>query len=308
LAIGAPVRVDGVEVGNVESIRLVPRTPGHIPDKNKNTEVVMRLDRRFQSDILTDSTASLVTQGLLGNRVVNITRGFTGTALKEGQEIQGTEEKAIKEVVERSADVLANLQALSDNVKDLLAGVQQGRGTLGKLLTDDQAYKNLNSVLAKTNQVVTGIQEGKGTLGKLVTSDELYGKVNATVDSVNTIMIDVRSQKGTFGKLLYDPSLYDEAKKALTNGNAMISDVREGKGTLGKLATDDVLYNKLRDTSTNLANATAKLNDNTTSVGKMFSDPQLYDNLTGLTGDLRLLIGDFRQNPKKFLHFKVTVF
>ena len=107
---------------------------------------------------------------------------------------------------------------------------------------------------------------------------------------------------------MYDPTLYDEAKKALSSGNAMISDVREGKGTLGKLATDDVLYNKLRDTSTNLANATAKLNDNTTSVGKMFSDPQLYDNLTGLTGDLRLLIGDFRQNPKKFLHFKVTVF
>jgi len=308
LAIGAPVRVDGVEVGNVESIRLVPRTPGHVPEKNKNIEVVMRIDRRFQNDILTDSTASLVTEGLLGNRVVNITRGFTGVPLKEGQEIQGTEEKAIKEVVERSADVLANLQALSDNVKDLLQGVQQGRGTLGKLLTDDQAYKNLNSVLAKTNQVVSDIHEGKGTLGKLVVSDELYGKVNTAVDNVNTIMSDVRSQKGTLGKLLYDPSLYDEAKNALNSGNAMISDVRGGKGTLGKLATDDALYNKLRDTSTNLANATAKLSDNTTSVGKMFSDPQLYDNLTGLTGDLRLLIGDFRQNPKKFLHFKVTIF
>src|SRR5258706_10988898 len=78
LAIGAPVRVDGVEVGNVESIRLVPRTPGHVPDKNKNIEVVMRIDRRFQSDILTDSTASLVTDGMLGNLVVNITSGFTG--------------------------------------------------------------------------------------------------------------------------------------------------------------------------------------------------------------------------------------
>ena len=88
----------------------------------------------------------------------------------------------------------------------------------------------------------------------------------------------------------------------------MISDVREGKGTLGKLATDDALYNKLRDTSTSLANATAKLNENTTSVGKLFSDPQLYDNLSGLTGDLRLLIGDMRQNPKKFLRFKVTIF
>jgi phospholipid/cholesterol/gamma-HCH transport system substrate-binding protein len=308
LAIGAPVRVDGVEVGNVESIRLVPRTPAHVPERNKNIEVIMRIDRRFQNDILTDSTASLVTEGLLGNRVVNITRGFTGVPLKEGQEITGTEEKAIKEVVERSADVLANLQALSDNVKDLLAGVQQGRGTLGKLLTDDQVYKNLNGVLAKTNQVVSGIQAGEGTLGKLVASDELYGKVNTAVDNVNGIMSDVRAQKGTLGKLLYDPSLYDEAKRALSSGNAMISDVRGGKGTLGKLATDDTLYNKLRDTGTNLANATAKLNDNTTSVGKMFSDPQLYDNLTGLTGDLRLLIGDFRQNPKKFLHFKVTVF
>src|SRR5216683_1054125 len=274
LANGAPVRVDGVEVGNVESIKLVPRTPGRVPEKNKNIEVVMRIDRRFQGDILTDSTASLVTEGLLGNRVVNITRGFTGVPLKEGQEITGTEEKAIREVVERRADVLANLQALSDNAKDLLAGVQEGRGTLGKL----------------------------------VASDELYGKVNAAVDSVNIIMSDVRSQKGTLGKLLYDPSLYDEAKKALSSGNAVLSDVREGKGTLGKLATDDALYNKLRETSSNLASATAKLNENTTTVGKMFSDPQLYDNLTGLTGDLRLLIGDFRQNPKKFLHFKITVF
>jgi phospholipid/cholesterol/gamma-HCH transport system substrate-binding protein len=308
LSQGAPVRVDGVEVGNVESIRLVPRTPGHPVEKNRNIEVVMRLDRKFQNEILTDSTATLVTEGLLGNRVVNITRGFTGVPLKEGQEVTGVEEKAIKEVVERSADVLANLQALSDEAKDLLAGVQQGRGTLGKLLTDDQVYKNLNGVLTKTNQVVSDVQAGHGTLGKLVVSDELYGKVNSAVDNVNGIMGDVRSQKGTIGKLLYDPSLYDEAKKALSSGSAMISDVREGKGTLGKLATDDVLYNKLRETSTNLANATAKLNDNTTSAGKLFSDPQLYDNLTGLTGDLRLLIGEFRQNPKKFLHFKVTVF
>jgi len=125
---------------------------------------------------------------------------------------------------------------------------------------------------------------------------------------VNVILGDVRSQKGTIGKLLYDPTLYDQAKEAIGNSNSMIGDIRAGKGSLGKLATDDALYNKLRETGTNLANATAKLNDNTTSAGKLFSDPQLYDNLAGLTGDLRLLIGDFRQNPKKFLHFKVTVF
>ena len=308
LSDGAPVRLDGVDIGNVESIKLVPRTPGHPPEKNRNIEIVMRLDKRFQNDILSDSTASLVTEGLLGNRYVNVTRGFTGVPLKENQEVQGTEEKAIKEVVESSADLLLNLKALSQDVRDLISGVREGRGSLGKILTDDQAYNHLNSILAKSDQMVTNVQHGQGTIGKLVASDEIYGKVNTTLDNVNGIVTDARAGKGTIGKLLNDPTLYDEAKKAVENGGSLISDVRSGKGSLGKLTTDDELYNRLRDTSNNLASATAKLNDNTTTAGKLFSDPKLYDNLTGLTGDLRLLIGDFRQNPKKFLRIKVAVF
>jgi len=74
------------------------------------------------------------------------------------------------------------------------------------------------------------------------------------------------------------------------------------------LATDETLYNKLRDTSNNLAEATSKLNQNNNTAGKLFSDPQLYDNLTGVTGDMRQLIGDFRQNPKKFLTIKLNLF
>lgn len=298
---GAPVRLDGVEIGNVEGIKFSPRTPGRAPDKARNVEVVMRLERRFQNEILTDSTATLVTEGLLGNRYVSITRGFTGAALKDEQEVSGTAEQGL-------SDVMASVQGLTVDIHGLVTTLQQGKGTLGKLLTDDQAYNHLNGILAKTEVVIDGVQKGNGTLGKLVTSDEMYGKVNATLDQVNGVIADARSQKGTIGKLLYDPSLYDEAKKALQNGNTMIGDVRAGKGSLGKLATDDELYNKLRETSANMASATAKLNDNTTTAGKLFSDPKLYDNLTGLTGDLRLLVGDFRQNPKKFLRIKVGLF
>jgi phospholipid/cholesterol/gamma-HCH transport system substrate-binding protein len=308
LTTGAPVRLAGVEVGNVESIQFVPHVPGQPIDRERNVEVDMRIDRRYEKYILTDSTASPVTEGLLGNRYINITRGFTGVPLKNGEEVKGVEEKAIAEVVQRSADLLGNMEALSEDVRDLVAGVRQGRGTLGKFLTDDQAYNHLNNILAKSDQMVTNIQAGQGTLGKLVASDEMYNKVDTTLNNVNDIVGDVRAGKGTLGKLLYDPTLYDQAKQALQNSNVLIANVREGKGTLGKLATDDTLYNKLRDTSSNLASATAKLNDNTTTAGKLFSDPQLYDNLTGLTGDLRLLIGDFRQNPKKFLHVKISIF
>jgi phospholipid/cholesterol/gamma-HCH transport system substrate-binding protein len=308
LANGAPVRLDGVEVGNVESIRLAPRTPGKVREKNRNIEVVMRVGKQYEKDILTDSAASLVTEGLLGNRYVNISLGITGVPLKDGQEVPGTEEKAMKEVVERSADLLGNLQALSENVQDLITGVKQGKGSLGKILTDDKAYNHLNGILAKGDAMLANVQAGQGTIGKLMVSDEMYNKVDKGLDNVNVILTDVRAQKGTIGKLLYDPSLYDQAKQAMTNGNAMIGDIRAGKGTLGKLATDDTLYTKLRETTENVANASAKLNDNTTTVGKLFSDPKLYDSMTGLTGDLRLLIGDFRQNPKKFLRIKLSLF
>ena len=308
LATGAPVRLDGVEIGNVERISLVPREHGKPPDKMRNIEVDMRLDRRYQNDILTDSVATLVTEGLLGNRYVNIQRGYTGTPIKDGQAVTGGEEKAIKEVVERSADVLANLTALSEDVQDLIAGVREGRGTLGKLLTDDQAYRHLNSILAKGDEIASSVQQGKCTVGKLVMTDELGNKVEKTVDQMNTMLADLRAQKGTLGKLLYDPTLYDQAKEAISNSNAMLGDVRAGKGTMGKLMTDETLYNKLRDTSSNLAEATSKMNKNDNTVGKLFSDPQLYDNLTAATADLRAFLADFRKNPKKYLTIKMTFF
>ena len=308
LAKGATVRVDGVEVGNVESINFLARTPGKATDRNKNIEVVMRVDRKFQGDILTDSVASLRTEGLLGNRYVTISRGITGTPIPDAGVIPGTEEKAMSEVVERSAEVLGNLSALSTDVRELIAGVQEGRGSLGKMLTDDQAYNHLNAILTKGDAMMSGIREGQGTLGKLVASDDLYSKVDRGMDNVNVMLADVRAGKGTLGKLLYDPTLFDQTKEAVTNGNAMLRDARAGKGSLGKFMTDDTLYDKLRETSANVASASAKLNDNTTTAGKLFTDPKLYDNLAGLTGDMRLLIGDFRQNPKKFLHVKITLF
>src|SRR5438132_7359764 len=127
LAKGATVRVDGVEVGNVESITVLRRTPGRAMERNKNMDVVMRVERKFQGDILTDSIASLRTEGLLGNRYVTISRGITGTPIPDSGVIPGTEEKAMSEVVERSAEVLGNLSALSTDVRELVAGVQEGR-------------------------------------------------------------------------------------------------------------------------------------------------------------------------------------
>ncbi len=308
LAKGAPVRLDGVEIGNVDAIRITPRQQVGAFDRRRNVELVLHIAKRYQDDIRTDSTASLITEGLLGNRYVNIERGLSGAVLKDGEEIPGHEEKAIKAIVERGADLAENLNAMSLQVREIVDGIQRGRGTLGKLLTDETAYNRLNSTLGRMEDVVASVQAGRGSLGQLVTSDEMYQKVNSAAIRLDTILGDVQQQKGTLGRLVYDPSIHENAKELVEKSNALISDVRAGKGTLGRLATDESLYEKWRQTGQNLETATARFNSNQTSAGKFFTDPQFYDNMTGLAGDMRLLLSDFRKNPKKFLRVKFAIF
>jgi len=304
LAQGANVSLDGVAIGNVESIRLNPKPE----DAMHSVQVVMRIDKNFQNEIRTDSKASLITTGLLGTRYVTISRGLTGAVIANNGTVPGFEEAAMKQMVERGADLMQNLGALSRDLRDIVNQMEKGKGTLGKLLNDPSLYNHLEAAVSKTESMVASVQEGQGTLGKLVASDELYAKVNNTMGHVEDVTAAIRAQKGTLGKLVYDPSMYENAKSLVEKGSAMLGEVREGKGTLGKLATDETLYNNLRDASANVRDASAKLNANQGSMGKFFSDPNFYDNITGATGDLRLLISDFRQNPKKFLHVKLSLF
>src|SRR5579863_9522060 len=308
LAIGAPVAINGVEVGNVDSIAITRIPPGQPPVPNRNVEVVMRISRNFQDDIRSDSFASLVTEGFLGNRVVTIQRGYTGMVLRDGQELPGKEERAIKEVVERGADLMQNLSALSTQVNDIVGALKKGQGTLGKLLTDETAYNRINTVLSRIDQVTASVQQGQGTIGKLVASDELYTKFDSAAGRLDNVMTAIEQQKGSLGKFIYDPGFHDSARQFLDNGNALLADVHAGRGTLGKLATDDSLFATWRQTGQNLSNATANLNSRDSTAGKFFDDPQFYDNMTGVAGDLRLLLNEFRQNPSQYLKVKFSLF
>lgn len=304
LAIGAPVSLDGVTVGNVQSIALTPRPQ----DPAHNITLVLRIESKYQNDIRTDSSASLITEGLLGNRYVRITRGLTGSVIPPNGAVPGKEEAAMKQVVERGADLMQNLGALSDDLRGIVDDVHKGRGTIGKLMNDPSLYDRLNSTAGKLDSVVSSIQNGQGTLGKLTTSDEIYTKTSAAMDHINNLLGAVQDQKGAFGKFVYDPAMYDSARSLMDKGNMLFEGINQGQGTLGKLAHDDALYNSLQDASNGLRDASAKLNSNQGTIGKFFTDPAFYDNFTGLSGDMRLFINDFRQNPKRYLNIKLGLF
>src|SRR5580698_9665177 len=94
---GAPVRLDGVEIGNVETIRLT----AHPQDRMHNIELILRIDKKFQESIRTDSDASLITEGLLGNRYVTVSRGLTGTVINANDTVPCASEVGITAMVSR---------------------------------------------------------------------------------------------------------------------------------------------------------------------------------------------------------------
>jgi phospholipid/cholesterol/gamma-HCH transport system substrate-binding protein len=298
------VSLDGVTVGNVENLKINP----HPTDRMHNIEIDMRIDKRYQNLIRTDSDASLVTSGLLGNRYVTISRGFQGPVVQNQGTIPGKAGNNMQEIVERGVELEANLGQLTQQVGDIIGAVRKGQGTIGKFIYDPSMYNHMNATAAKAESIISGVQSGQGSIGKLVVSDELYNKVDATMGHAETIFSDIQAQKGTLGKLVYDPTVYDQTKQFLANSNALLAGVRDGKGTLGKLVTDDSVFTNLRDASANVRDVTEKLNNGQGTMGKFFTDPLLYNNMTGLTGDMRLMIGDFRRDPKKFLHVKLSIF
>lgn len=308
LTVGAPVRLDGLDVGNVEKIVVALPKPGEQPVKGRSIRVDMRIQKEFQDYIRSDSSAGLITEGLLGNRYVDVDRGFVGRKLENDEEIPGREEKALKAVVERSADMMQNLNTITEQASAVLDDIRKGRGSLGKFLVDEEAYRHLNNSLANVDRMLIDVSAGKGTLGRLMTSDEMYNNLNSATGRLDNVLEAVETKQGTLGKLVYETQIHDSAMKLLDNGNAFVADVRGGKGTLGKLVTDDSLFAQYRQVGENLSNATAKLNSNDATAGRFFNDPKFYDNMSGLAGDMRLLVGDFRKDPKKFLRVKFGVF
>src|SRR6266705_5551098 len=97
---GAEVWLEGVTIGNVDSVRISRQ-----PDPNKAVEAELRLDERYKNIIRTDSKVTIGTIGLLGDSKVDITRGTTaGKVVDAGGSLQGTATGDIRKIGEGTND------------------------------------------------------------------------------------------------------------------------------------------------------------------------------------------------------------
>jgi len=303
LRLGAPVRLSGVDIGNVEAIRIIRES------QTTPVEVTMKVSSKFDYALRKDSVASLNTAGVLGETYVDIDSSQAKLPPAQNGDVLPIHDRPdFQDVVRSGQSTLQNMQTLLLRLDRIVSTVESGKGSVGKLINDPSLYNRLNSTVADLQVVVNKVGAGQGSLGKLFNDDTLYNKANATIDKLSVIADDLSQGKGTAGKFLKDPALYDNANKTIEQARQVMEQVNAGKGALGKFARDEEFAKKLDNTMTKLSILSDRLEAGEGSAGKLLKDPSLYNNADQMLVESRELVKAIRQDPKKYLSIKLHIF
>ena len=209
---GDSVVVRGMPIGTVDTLELDPAGAGVKVRVSLDEELCMR----------EGYSITIISTSILGGRHLEVYEGpLTADLLPAGTILKGA---SPHDLMSDAADVVAE-------IKEAL--------TTGGIIRDVQGtFSNLNAVAARLN-------EGDGTLGRLLSADDtLYEDFSAAVSSIRTIIERIESGKGSLGKLASeDATLYDDFAAAVKSLRNIVEHVDSGQGVLGHLIKDEDLYN-----------------------------------------------------------------
>ena len=256
----------------------------------------------------------MITAGnLLGTKYINIKKGRSPQTIAKGATLPSQNMTTIDDFVQQGNTALTALQQIVTKAGAIVDDVQNGKGTIGKLLEDQTLYNKamaiVDGVQKATDSINAIINSDNNSIGKLLhDKNEIYNDLRTTISKTNGLIDDFDKGPGTIGKFMQDPSLYNELNKTLAGFKQILTDINDGKGTVGKILKSDELHDQIKGTIARLDVTLDKINKGDGTVGQLLNNPALYENLDGTSREVRALLKDFRANPKKFLTIQLKIF
>jgi phospholipid/cholesterol/gamma-HCH transport system substrate-binding protein len=302
---GQGVDLQGVAIGNVQSVRIVADSK----HAEKPIQVVMRINKKFQPVLRKDAVATILTQGVLGESFVDIDGSLARQApVSDGDELPSSNAPGLPDVIRSSQGTLQNFDVLVKRVDRIVAQVEGGRGSLGKFISDPVFFNRATTILNQLQEMLNDVSAGKGTIGRLLADETLANKLSDDVDKLSRIVDDINTGKGNLGLLIKDDTLMKNANQTLVKVNKLVDDVNAGHGTLGKLTKDEELAKKLQNTINKLSAIVDRLEAGEGSAGQFLKNPSFYNNTDQLLIESRSLVKAIRENPKKYLTIHMRIF
>jgi phospholipid/cholesterol/gamma-HCH transport system substrate-binding protein len=285
---GDAVLVAGIRQGRVKDMTYDPTA-----ELARRVTVTMLMDQPVE---LRDGfTIAIKDATLLGGKNIEIDPGPAGaTVVGTDATLFGLVQRgalgSLGEFVDKNG---ARFESIVKNVDEMVADTKAGKGTIGRLLRDDELATSFKSAVGKVettfdsaSQIASDIQAGKGTLGRLVNDQDLYDKVTQIADRLKeigdnlaSVSGDIQAGKGTVGRLVKDEALAEDVAKAVTQIREISEKINAGNGTLGKLVVDPSLYDDLQA-------VVAKVKNGEGTIGRLISDDEIYAKFAQIADDL----------------------
>lgn len=328
---GAPVWIFGTEVGSVKNIQL---SPVH------GTLVTLSVNKTAQAFIKKDSQASILTMGLLGDKFVELS---TGSPLAEpihpGELIKGTAQIEFSDIMGTAAIAIGKLGELITKLDRFVVKIETGQGTFAKFFSDPTVYDNLKSSTHTLSLLLENMKNSQGTIKMLIEDPSLYNKMLTAASSVEELSRRINESSGTLKQFVEDPSLYHKTLAAVSSIEEFGRRMNESSGTLKRLVEDPSLYNRTLAAASSIEEFSRKLNEESGTLRRLIESPELYENLRkasadfssileridkgeGLAGafigdeeltkelktaieELKELMKDIKDHPKKYIKFSI---
>lgn len=250
---GAPVTMQGIQVGEVSDIQL---------GADHRVLVTCQVAPRFAEHLTADAVATIVEPPLLGSTKVELAPGSAKTPVAADLELKGDTRGSI---TAQLSDVQKRLDTVVDRVDGVVKNV-------------DAFVTQANQTLSSVDRVVARIDQGEGLLGQLVTDAQLAA--------------DVRSGVGSLSRLAeaVDP---DAVRGAVSGVAAVVSRIDRGEGLVGKLLGDEALAKDAAGLVTDARGALQRLDELNLQTQKSLQKVEaLLDTANTAVGDVQGLVAN----------------
>lgn len=251
---GDEVRMAGVKIGVVERTQLNA--------EKRRAEAILRINT--DAKIPNDAVGTISMAGLIGTNYVGIDLGSAGAPpLRPGDELRTTVTPDLNTIMKDIGALGQKLEGALGAFGNAMGGDGKEPGLfqkLDRLVTEN--HDKVTATMTNLQDITAKVNQGEGTLGKLVNNPALHDELLAAVQDIKSaaagakdfmsnaqaIVDQVKSGKGTIGTLVYDETAASDLIATVANFRAVSDKIAKGEGTLGKLINDDQLFQSAQST------------------------------------------------------------
>ena len=281
LQVGSPVYLSGVNIGSVGSIQFPE-------DRRANFVVVrLRIEANAVARVRTDSVAKIESLGLLGDKFLLLTAGSPDAPSVEADALIKSQDPvnyAALLQARGTGDLVANVLAISNSMRQLLDSVNEGHGILAELIRGPsnpqektltlasmrETLDDLQKLTAKLEVAVDRVDRGQGVIGAML-SPQNNGK--RMVANITSAAESIRTASARFEATSLQ--LHDLVAR-MDRANGLLPQLMQDQKYAGRVMSN------LRRSSDDMREVLDKINSRQGTLGLLINDPSLYDKTTNL--------------------------